>query len=338
MPFRPLPAPLPDSFSVRDARRMGVSARRLRGCDLDVPFHGTRLRPRRADTSATYDESPAAAEARLLRAELLRNARAYATVASPHAFLWGPSAATEWTLPLPLRTLRRIDEPGRARMLDVAVAAPHRAPRAAGVAGRQFAPRLISVTTHDGLRVTSPATTWAQLAPELSVDELIVLGDAIVAIPRVRGTIRGAPGSGLATIAQLETALKAGRRRGAAKLRDALPQIRVGSASPPETLLRLALVRTGLPEPVLDYDVLTPDGRAIGYTELAYPAHGILIEYEGDHHRVDRAQWNRDIEKHAACVALGWDVLRLTSEHVYPRTDAAVRRIRDALARAGWRP
>ncbi|MFT4135492.1 hypothetical protein [Microbacterium sp.] len=338
MPLRPLPASLPDAFSVRDARRVGVSPRRLRGSDLDAPFHGTRLRPRCADPPHAEDESPAAAEDRRLRGELLRQARAYETVASPHAFLWGPSAAAAWTLPLPLRALRSVDEPGRVRTLDVAVTAPHRAPRAAGVVGRQFAPGLVSVTTHDGLRVTTPATTWAQLAPLLTVDELIVLGDAIVAIPRVRGMTRGAPGSGLATIAQLDAALNVGRRRGAAKLREALPQIRVGSASPPETLLRLALVRSGLPEPALDYDVLTPDGRAIGYTELAYPGYGILIEYEGDHHRVDRAQWNRDIEKHAACVALGWEVLRLTSAHMYPRTDAAVRRIHDALTRAGWRP
>lgn len=123
-----------------------------------------------------------------------------------------------------------------------------------------------------------------------------------------------------------------------AKLREALPQIRVGSASPPETELRLAVLRAGLPEPALDVDVLDEHGSVIGYTELAYPRWMILIEFEGDHHRTSRAQWDRDIEKHARCVALGWTVLRHTARHVRPTPIAAVTGIRDALLRAGWRP
>ena len=137
---------------------------------------------------------------------------------------------------------------------------------------------------------------------------------------------------------RLEAALNAGRRRGAARLREALPQIRVGAASQPETDLRLALGRAGLPEPTLDYDVIGPGGELIGCTEIAYPTYRVLVEYEGDHHRTDRAQWNRDIEKHARAAAAGWSVLRLTSRHLYPGSGAAVDQVREALIRAGWRP
>lgn len=270
-------------------------------------------------------------------------ARAFATVAPPGSFSFGVTAAALWGLPLPLRVLRRAGDTSsppaaRPRKPDVAVLRPHRAVRSAGVRARQLDPRLIGIVERSGLRVTDPATTWIYLAPELTVDELIVVGDAIVHEPRIRGMIRGATGSGLATIEDLACALALGRRQGAAKLRAALPHLRVGAASPPETRLRLACVRAGLPEPHLDYDVFDARGHPIGFTELAFVEYRVLVEYEGDHHRRDRRQWNRDIEKHAACVAAGWEVVRLTADHVRPNCGPAVRRIRDALWRAGWRP
>lgn len=262
---------------------------------------------------------------------------------SPDAFFSHVTAALVWGIPLPLRVLRSA-EPGTVaahrpdRRVDVAVPLPRRGPRAAGIRTHRLAPTLLHTRERDGLRVASPATTWAQLAEELTVDELIVAGDAIIREPRLPSGVRGEPGSGLATIDQLRAAAEAGRRIGVRKLREALPQIKLGSSSPPETELRLAVLRAGLPVPALDVDVLDEHGSPIGYTELAYPHWMILIEFEGDHHRTSRAQWDRDIEKHARCVALGWTVLRYTARHVRPTPAAAVTGIRDALLRAGWRP
>lgn len=341
---RPLPAELGPEFSVRTAAGAGVSYRRLRHRSLDAPFRGARMQGALRTPDPDHDASPLAVEAAALRAEITRRARAYATIASVYAFFSHVTAAVLWGLPLPIRVLRSArgtDGSSRVRDLDVSVVAPHRAPRMPGVRGRQLSPALTAVRTHNGLRLSSPAATWAALASELTIDELVELGDAIVHIPRVPMNgqmVRGVERSGLATVAQLTAALGAGRRIGIAKLREALPLIRVGSASPPETRLRLACMRRGLPEPELDYDVIGPDGGMIGYTELAHERFSILIEYEGDHHRTDREQWNRDIEKHAACVAAGWTVLRLTSGHMRQDAEPAVGRIREALLRAGWRP
>jgi hypothetical protein len=257
-------------------------------------------------------------------------------VAPPHAFVFGVPAAIEWNLPLPLRILRQKADASGPRPVDVGVVAPHRASRARGVRGRQFDPGSVTLREHNGLIVTSPATTWVHLAGELGVDELIEVGDAIVHVPRKRGMIRGSPTAALGTVDQLRAAMSACRRRGIARMQEAWPQIRVGSASPPETRLRLACLRGGLPEPELDVDVYGMDGRTIGYTELAFPAYRVLVEYEGDHHRIDRTQWNRDIDKHAACAAAGWTVVRITSAHMHPTPDDAVRRIRDALRRNDW--
>ncbi|MFF2487174.1 hypothetical protein ACFVSU_12280 [Microbacterium sp. NPDC058062] len=343
---RPLPESLGDVFAVREALLAGVTERRLRHDGLAQPFHGARMRagaePAKP-TSGAADESPITVEARRRRGQMVRRARAFWCVAGEGSFFSHVTAAVLWNLPLPIRLLRpraanpdaEID-PGAPADIDVAVLAPIRASRAAGVRGRQLAPASTTVVVRDALRVTDPATTWALLGEELSVDELVQLGDAIVHIPRQRGMKRGT--RGLATVDELTAALAAGRRRGAAKLRAALPLIRVGSASTAETDLRLALERAELPDAELDFDLIGEDGKPFGCTEIAYPRWRVLVEYEGDHHRLDRAQWNRDIEKHAKCAALGWTVIRLTAAHLYPRREGAVIQVRGALLRFGWRP
>lgn len=109
------------------------------------------------------------------------------------------------------------------------------------------------------------------------------------------------------------------------------PRVRAGAASRPETWTRLTLVDAGLPEPAIDHDVYDARGF-IGCVDLAYPERRIAIEYEGDHHRTDSAQWNRDIEKHDRLAAAGWRVIRVTREDVFSRPGVLVGRVRRALA------
>ena len=332
-----------------------MSPAQLRSSQLRTPFRGARLRPDEPTETANtendvFDESPASTQSRVLRKRIARLARAFATTAPPDYFFCHGTAAVLWGLPLPIRVLRGILPPetrdtlrrgqGNAAMrstgIDVGVLTPGRASRARAVRGRQLSPALATVCVRDGLLVSSPASTWAMLADVLTVDELIEVGDAIVQIPRRRGMQRGDPCDALADIEELTAAANAPYRRHAHVLRAAVEQIRIGSASPAETKVRLACVRAGLPEPELDVDVYAADGRPIGFTELAYRRFRLLIEYEGDHHRVDREQWQRDVDKHAACVDAGYEVLRLTAKHVYPSTRPAVERVRRALFRAGW--
>ena len=357
---RALPPELPVGFSISDARAAGVTDRRVRGADLVAPFYGVRVQQRAIDSvvdsarkALSLDVSAIAVAAECHRSLTILRAAAYARFAPSHFFYSHVLAGVIWGVPLPLRVLMRDSRPWHVARtirsfdadhilrnvsdLDVSTLSPHRAPRGTGVRGRQLAPAVTSLRIHGGLRVVSPATMWAQLGSVLSVDELIAIGDAVVHEPR-NGVIRGPSDSGLGTLAQLDAAMNVGRRPGASRLREARTQIRVGSASDGETDLRLAVVRAGLPEPTLDIDVTDANGRVIGFTELAYPAFRLLLEYEGDHHRTDRAQWNRDIEKRAQCAAAGWTVVQITAQQLYPRPDAAVRNVRDALLRAGWRP
>jgi len=363
-PPSPLPDELGDAFTRGSALAAGVSARRLRAKDLESPFHGVRQRPEPKTKAATEPEAQAgrtaapASEApsstasaaqtgpavaaktadgdtkpdtpfaldRIARKKLLRRAKAYREVMPEHAFFVGRSAAGAYELPI---------TPGDD--LEIGVLAPSSAPRGRGVRGIKVQPSLVQVRTHEGLRVSTPASTWAMLGRELSVRELVTVGDAIVRIPRDdKG--RPQPDRQLATIAHLRLAVEAGPRRGVAKLREAVEHIRVGSSSPLETEYRLDAAAAGLPEPGLDVAIRDGRGALLGITEVAYLEYRTLVEIEGDHHRTDKKQWDRDIEKYAAYVAEGWEVVRLTSRHIRGRRPRAATLVRDVLVRRGWSP
>ena len=92
MPRRhaPLPSTLSTPFAYAEARAMGVTAGRLRGSDLERPFHATRILPDPATRSAFA--GPQAIDARV-RARVLERARAYSRVMSRRGFFTGMTAA-----------------------------------------------------------------------------------------------------------------------------------------------------------------------------------------------------------------------------------------------------
>ena len=99
-----------------------------------------------------------------------------------------------------------------------------------------------------GLRVVAPADTWCDMgeltSPALAIDDLVVMGDAVVNRLEPEG------------IATLRSALDSRTRpRGRARLMAAGGLIRVGSRSPMETRTRLMFHRAGFPEPELNAEV-----------------------------------------------------------------------------------
>lgn len=325
MPRRPapLPASLGTAFSVAAARAAGVPANRLRARDLESPFRGVRVTAADAHPSARSETRSPQQPWELARDGEARKAAALAAVMPAGSFLAGRTAAVLLGLPV---------DPGPEPV--VGVFAPARAPRRPGVRGVKVERTLAHVHTCEGLRMTSPASTWAMLGAELSVRELVVVGDSIVRVPRnARG--RPQPHARLGTIADLQRAAWAGRRVGVARLRTALDLIRVGSASPLETEFRLDAAAAGLPEPELDVEIRDRVRRLLGISEVVYREQRVAVEIEGDHHRTDRAQWNRDIDKYAAYAAEGWEVVRLTSAHIRGSHPRAVGIVLAALVRRG---
>ena len=126
-------------------------------------------------------------------------------------------------------------------------------------------------------------------------------------------------------------------KRGIRKAKEAIKLVRVGSDSPQETLLRLAIVRAGLPEPELNVPITDDGGTRHHQPDLSYRRYKIGIEYEGEHHG-DELQIVRDIARSERYSALGWTEVRVSKRHMHEDAKAAVAKIRAALLQAGWRP
>jgi hypothetical protein len=174
--------------------------------------------------------------------------------------------------------------------------------------GHQLSFKPGEVVIFDGVRLTSPARTWLDLASMLSVDELVAAGDSIVV---EHGDDFPMPRQPLASIMDLRGIVaRHPGTRGVKKARLALDEIRVGADSGPETLMRLALVRAGLPEPALNVVLRNGLGHPVVWPDAAYPQHRIALQYDGNHHG-DPDQYRRDIRRQALTESLGWREVRV---------------------------
>ena len=191
------------------------------------------------------------------------------------------------------------------------------------------------ITLLDGIPITTPERTWLDLAEMLTVDELVVAGDSCVRVPRLELEGRDLPLCSLADLQRMIDRHKG--KRGVRRAREAIKLIRVGSDSPQESLLRLAIVRAGLPEPELNVPIIDDGGTRHHEPDLSYRKYRIGLEYEGEHHG-DEEQIVRDIARSERYTALGWTEVRISKRHMHNDAKAAVAKVRAALVQAGWRP
>jgi hypothetical protein len=111
---------------------------------------------------------------------------------------------------------------------------------------------------------------------------------------------------------------------------EALDLARNDVESPMETRMRLGVVLAGLPEPVVQYDVLSPRGHFVARLDLAYPKKRVGLEYDGDHHR-ERDTFRFDAVRLNRLRLLDWSVLRFTADDVLRNPDRMLAQIRAAL-------
>jgi len=299
------PGPLPPGlvaapFHVRTARDAGVGAERLRGRDLVAPFHAVRAQ---AGSLHTVADRCHAAAARM----------------RPDQFFSHATVVDLLGLPLPARL--------RTAAVHVASPRPGRAPRAAGMLGHSVDTTLVEVVRHGELRVVHPVGAWCQLATDLTVRELVVLGDALVR--------RHDP---WATREELEAAVVAFRGRGKRRLVAALELVRPRTDSPPETELRLDILEAGLPEPGVNVAIHDVHGRLIAIGDLVFVEYKVVVEYDGEQHRTDDAQYARDVERLDDLAQEGYRVIRVNKHHRGGRRRAVLTKIRKALLERGWTP
>ncbi|MCE4026948.1 hypothetical protein LXM50_13295 [Microbacterium sp. Au-Mic1] len=299
----PLPTSLGTTFTLREAAAAGINRARSDARDLHRPFRGVRT----AQAPESFSDLVACGSRRL----------------NPRQRFVGVTAARLWGLPHP-----RGWTPGEP--LEVVVPPDVTPPKSRGIRGRRLIEDRARTWWIASAPVVDPVAAVLSCANDVDVAQAVVLLDALLTkadnYPDLR---KGRPVYTSDEIA--ERVRKWGRFPGRQTILTALPRVRTGVESPKETETRLLLVDSGLPEPVVQHEVR--DGRRLlARIDLAYPQWKIAIEYEGDGHRTDAAQWRRDIQRQRELEDRGWIVIRITQLDLTDGSAALLRRIRRAIA------
>ena len=296
---------------------LGVSARRLRGPELQSPLTGFH-------TPAAY---PASLDRILavLQQEILPDAVAsHSTAALLHGIpmpwwldggvcrLGEPDATGRLPAPVPSR-LPGAESPSPPPPIHCRVPGDSRRQAGEFVTVHRMPPaRTITVR---GLRVSHPVVCLVELASVLPHDDLVIALDHLLG-PRSR--YRGLD------VARIEERLDECRgAHGVPAVRAALRDARPGVESPGETRARLLVMRAGFPEPVPNLPVLDPDTGTMRRLDLAWEGALIGAEYDGDYHRRGRdkdrrgiSQWRADHARRESLVSLGWTLPFLNADDI----------------------
>ena len=249
----------------------------------------------------------------------VQRVRAALLLHPPGAFASHSSAARLFGVPQP---------PGLDEEHVSVADARDRRPRA-GVRSHA-APPGTPVVLFRGVRASSPAQLFVELARLLRLVDLVVVGDHLVR----RGWVTPEQ-----IVAHAARSSDAAARRAAGYVRGEVD-------SPMETRLRMLLVLAGLPEPVVNHVIRDGQGRVLMRFDLSYPDLRIVIEYDGRQHRADLDQWDRDEQRKDWFDDAGWRHVPVFSRGIYVRPDQTLARVVRALASRGvlvtpgddWRP
>lgn len=288
------------AFTVREAYRLGVGEGRLRNVELSRPTHGVRRLGECADLAQL--------------AEAVRLVLPAGSAFSHHtaARLLGLPLPRRWAPTEPLDVMTKTTEPWIRRL---GCQGHH------GLESRH-------VEARRGIRVVSREDTWCDLAAAgaLDLDELIVAGDEVVHFRR-----------GTSTSELADAVRRRWGGRGRRLMAEALPQLRPRCNSPMETRARLLFLRGGLPEPELNVVINDRDsGQWLSESDFVWRRQRVVAEFDGDHHRTSRQQWQNDVARAENLQDDGWAVVRLTYPDVmiHPRNSTTVARLRRLLGRS----
>ncbi len=300
----PAPNPLPEelaehAFPSSRAAKLGVTPKMLRGRRYTQLHHGVHAFAHRENGREGFAEKV-----------MLRVARDYLPLLRDGEAFSHTSALLLYEAPI-------LAEPN----LHVTAALPKAAAAGRHVSGHRTRHGFKLVFTHQDLPCVPPELALAQSESLLSFRELVVAIDHLI-VPRRDG--RAA--EPLLARERLGEYLTAYSGKGAARLRAAFEIARIGAESRYETLSRFELARMGLDTLELQADLHDEAGRWIGRFDLTDRAKRKIVEYDGEQHRTDRAQYLRDEKKLQDARDAGYDVMRLHKEDLRSDALASTRR------------
>ncbi len=174
------------------------------------------------------------------------------------------------------------------------------------------------ISVVNGIRVSAVDQMFVELASLLTLVDLVVVGDHLV---RKR----------LTTPAALVAHCKDSRLPRAALARRAAGHVRERVDSPMETRLRMLIVLSGLPEPLVNVTVTDFEGQPVRRYDLSWPSVKVIVEYDGRHHIELADQWEADLQRREAIDNDGWRLLVVIAAGVYKVPDETLERIWNLL-------
>jgi very-short-patch-repair endonuclease len=174
-----------------------------------------------------------------------------------------------------------------------------------------------------GVPTTSPARTAFDLGRRRGLTTAVIRLDALMQATNVKPS---------------EVELIADRHRGArgtVQLRKALGLADAGAESPQETRTRLVLTDAGLRPQRTQIKVFNSFGGFVHRIDMGWDDWRVGVEYDGIQHWTDPDVRNRDIDWQAEAEALGWRIVRVSSDLLRYRQATIVERTRTALRAAG---
>lgn len=294
------------AFTLEEGLKLGLTFEALRHDRFDRPFRGVRMLAgaERSDASASGEADLVALDA---------NVRGFAGLLRP-----GESFSHETALLLygcPIHT--------KDATIHTTARWPDSSRRGRNVTGHATREAYVQWERGHGVKLVPPCMALAQSAATLGLQEVIVAADRL-ALPR-RGK------DPLLDLAQTMEFAATRTLPGSILLRSALGYARIGAESRMETLLRLVLEAFDLAEYFdLQVEVADSDGW-IGRFDLVCRKHRVIVEYDGEQHRTNRAQYLKDVTRLDRARAAGYEVIRVHARDLFAGRDALLLRVAEAL-------
>jgi hypothetical protein len=288
---------LPPIFSRREALEAGVTDHQLAGRRLTRLGHGWYATDARDRT---------------------RWAAALATCRGPAA-LYGVTALRCYGMPIPWAC--RNDQ-----TIHVCVPPTADAPQRSGITAHQRMMLPGDIVVVQGLPTTSPARTFLDLAGSLPVEELVGVGDAMLAAQILeRDTLH----------ARLT---RVSRQRGIRAARIAAAMLDGRAASMPESTLRVRIINDNLPAPEPQCPIPSATtGVIIAYADLGYEHYRVAVEHEGRHH-AEPDQFAKDTRRYTDISAADWLIVRSSAQDLANGSRHLLDSLRQTLIHRGWQP
>ena len=173
------------------------------------------------------------------------------------------------------------------------------------------------VIEHGAIKLTTVERTAFDLALNDRVDHAVARLDALAAATHFKNDdVR-------------ELARKHPHVRGIRRLNRVLDLVDAGAESPQETRVRLLLMDNGFPRPSTQIPVPGQDGFPRYYLDMGWEDIMVAVEYDGEHHRKNTADYRKDIVRLEYIQSLGWIVVRVVAGN---RPREIVERVRRARA------